>query len=61
MEILRKMCTNVAAERTWADKGLCTMNICVVDLEAKGLENFPEWREKIEGGTGAGRVGRGGD
>ena len=37
----------MAADRTWADEVICTTNLCVVDLEAQGLENFTEWREKL--------------
>ena len=59
MEILQNICTNVAVDRNWDDEGLRTANLRVVDLEAQGLEKVPEWR-KTEGGTGAGRVSRGG-
>ena len=37
----------MTTDRTWADKGLCIKNLYVVDLEAQGLGNFPEWREKL--------------
>ena len=45
VELLKKLCADVAADSTWADKGLLTTNICVADLEAQGLENFHEWQE----------------
>ena len=41
VELLRKLCTDVVADRTWANEGLRTTNICVVSLEAQRLENFP--------------------
>ena len=47
MELLQNLCADVATDRTWDDKGLHTTNIRVVELEAQGLENFPEWREKL--------------
>ena len=62
VKLLKNLCAGVAVYRNCSDKGLCTTNIRVLDLEGQGLENFPEWREKKnEGGTGAGRVVRGGD
>ena len=45
VEFSKKLCADVAADSTWADKGLLTTNICVADLEAQGLENFHEWQE----------------
>ena len=45
VDLLQKLCSDEATDRTWADKVLGTMNLCVVDLEAQGLENFPEWLE----------------
>ena len=47
VERLQKLCADVALDRTWAEKGLHTTNIRVADLEAQGLENFPEWRKKL--------------
>ena len=47
MERLKKLCANVASDRTRDDKGLHTTNLCVEDLEAKGLEKLPEWWEKL--------------
>ena len=47
MERLKKLCANVASDSTRDDKGLHTTNLCVEDLEAKGLEKLPEWREKL--------------
>ena len=47
VELLQNLCANVAAERTWAEKGLHKTNIGVLDLEAQGWEKFPEWREKL--------------
>ena len=37
----------MAADRTWADEVICTINLRVVDLEAQGLENFLEWQGKL--------------
>ena len=37
VELLQKICNYVAADRNWADKGLCTMNLRVVDLKMQGL------------------------
>ena len=47
MERLKKLCANVDSDRTRDDKGLYTTNLCVEDLEAKGLEKLPEWQEKL--------------
>ena len=47
VEILQNMFADVAEDRTWNDEGLHTKNICVVDLEAQGLEDFPEWWSKM--------------
>ena len=47
VELLQNLCADVATDRTWDDKGLRTTNLRVVELEAQGLENFPEWREKL--------------
>ena len=55
MELLQKLCADVATDRTWADKSLHTTNLCVADLEAQGLKKFPEW-QKNEDGTGEGMV-----
>ena len=59
VDILQNLCADVAMERTWSDKGLPTKNIFVVYLEAQGLKISLSGR-KTEGGTGSGRVGRGG-
>ena len=48
MELFQKICANVAAEGTWSDEGLHTTNLHGLDLEAQGLENFPEWQEKLK-------------
>ena len=47
LELLQNICTDLDSDRTWAEMVLCTMNHCVVDLEAQGLENFPEWHKKL--------------
>ena len=46
MELFQKICADVATEGTWSDEGLRTTNLHGLDLEAQGLENFPEWQEK---------------
>ena len=47
VELLQNLCADVATDMTWDDKGLHTTNLRVVELEAQGLENFPEWRGKL--------------
>ena len=47
VERLKKLCADVASDRTWDDKVLHTTNLRVEDLEAQVLENLPEWREKL--------------
>ena len=47
VELLKNLCADVAADRTWDDKGLRTTNLRTVELEAQGLENFPEWKENL--------------
>ena len=47
VERLKKLCVDVASDRTWYDKGLHTTNLRVEDLEAQVLENLPVWREKL--------------
>ena len=47
MDLLQNLCPYVAADRTWADKVLFTTNLRVAYLETQGLENFPDWREKL--------------
>ena len=37
----------MSAYRTWDDKGLHTPNLCVVELEAQGFENLPEWQKNL--------------
>ena len=47
VKLPQKLCADVAADRTWDDKGLHTVNLRFVELEAQGLEQFPECREKL--------------
>ena len=47
MEILKKLCADVDADRTWSGVGRLATNLRVADLEAQGSEKFPEWREKL--------------
>ena len=47
VELLQKLSSGVAADRTWYEKGFRTTNICVADLEAQGLGNFTEWQGKL--------------
>ena len=42
VDLLKKLCADVDSDRTWYDKGLHTKNIHVANLEAQGLEDFPE-------------------
>ena len=46
VELLKNLCADVSTDRTWANKGLHTKNILVVELEVQRLENFPEWQER---------------
>ena len=45
--LLQKLCADVAADRTWYNRGRLATNICVADLEAQGLQNFPERWENM--------------
>ena len=47
VELLKNMCTDMAADSTWDDEGIRTTNIRVVDLEEQGLENVPGWQEEL--------------
>ena len=53
VEILQKLCTDVAVDRSWTDKGLCTTNLSVVDLEAQWQVKLSMELEQIGWAEGA--------